>query len=196
MVSNYSTSLPAVLISNARKACFSAELSDITFIVGKDKNEKEFPAIKLWFATQSSYFKELFITKKHDKATVIEQDITPLAFEYIYQYFYLQSPAISVNNVVEVIYAATKYSLDDVVSQCNIFMDSMINQNKIANILLFESNAIKIGLNIEHSVRQKFQKWLTVETSQQIVKSKVYLGTSQELLVYLIQNDSFSVPVM
>eukprot|EP01084_Bolivina_argentea_P190138 326837_1 len=186
------TSIASALVSNCRQFCSSSELSDVTFVVGKGKNKAEFPAIRLWFAMHSRYFKKLF-TDSEPVDRIEETDVTALAFEYIYKYFYLQQPSLTADNVVDVLYAANKYELETVVAECDAFIDGTVKENNIVNILLFESRAIALGLSIEHSVRVRFKKWLTVETSLQIIETKAYLNTSQELLVYLIKHDSFSV---
>eukprot|EP01083_Nonionella_stella_P113715 335373_1 len=100
-------------------------------------------------------------------------------------------------NVIDVLYAANKYDLQHLVTDCNSFIDGVYKSTEyatiITHILLFETRAIQLNLNVNHTIRQRFQTWLTVDTSQQIIKSKAFLLAPKEVIIQIIQSDSFSV---
>eukprot|EP00483_Globobulimina_turgida_P003856 UN03864 len=165
-----------VLDDNAKRACLNVDISDVTFVVGK--NSKEFPAIGGIFAMHSKYFRDILfggeqnheakqeerrdVTMKNQQRRVTEQDVTELAFEFIYKYVYRLYPDIIVDNVVDVLHAAGKYCLTHLAADCKAFIHLRLKTNNINEILSIQSKAI--GFKLEY-VMKAFSSWLTVETS-------------------------------
>eukprot|EP01083_Nonionella_stella_P006559 19050_1 len=70
-------------------------------------------------------------------------------------------------DVVDALYAANKYNLQNLIVDCDSFMDGIYESTEyianIPHILLFETRAIQLNLKVNHKVRQRFQNWLTIE---------------------------------
>eukprot|EP01083_Nonionella_stella_P219903 787243_1 len=189
-----------LLNDNAKTECVECKFADISFIIGKDK--KEFRAIRGIFAMQCPFWAtklysgEAMITCGEK---IIEEDtnITETGFKFIHEFLYRLKPVITAENVVDALYAANKYNLQNLIVDCDSFMDGIYESTEyianIPHILLFETRAIQLNLKVNHKVRQRFQNWLTIETSQQLIKSKAFLLAPKELIIQIIQNDSFSI---
>eukprot|EP01084_Bolivina_argentea_P186728 321775_1 len=193
----YSRIKPTLRYKNAESECMNGKFADITFVVGKDKNQTEFPAMRGIFAMHCSYFANKLFSEESFVfgQKIVEEDInvTPIAFRYICQYFYQLNPVINADNVIDILYAANKYGLEEIQTNCDAFIDSVYKNQHIPNILSFETRAIHFSFEITHSLRQRFHKFLTVETSQRILKSEAFLSAPKELIIQIIQNDCFSV---
>ena len=197
---------------NAAVECDNGKFADVTFVIAdnaSDDGKTEFRGILGIFCMQCPYFAKVFFEEEKDddiryprKYTETDKDITPVAFKYIQQYLYRLNPQITVKNVIDVSYAAKRYGLDDVVKRCNEFIESIYNPKdeyerdvQISHILSFEARALQFKLATGHPIRKRFQTWLSVETSETIIRSKAFLSAPKEVIIEIIQNDSFSVKV-
>ena len=183
------------LHQNAVRECEADKFSDIHFIIGEQKSD--FPAIRGIFAMHCPYFAE-----KMADVPFVEDDmkVTAVGFTVVKQYLYRLNPVITVENAVDVLYAASKYELTELVQHCNDFLNGVFadttSATYISHILLLETRAIHMKLSTAHPIRQRLQKWLTIETnSTLIIESKAFMSAPRELVVELIQYDSFSVTV-
>eukprot|EP01084_Bolivina_argentea_P152767 266416_1 len=196
--SNWLSKQTTILLNkNAETECHQSKFADISFIIGEDK--KEFPAIRGIFAMQCPYWATKLYSEEGMSQRIIEEDtnITETGFKFIREFFYRLEPIMTHENVIDVLYAANKYDLQHLVTDCNSFIDGVYKSTEyatiITHILLFETRAIQLNLNVNHTIRQRFQTWLTVDTSQQIIKSKAFLLAPKEVIIQIIQSDSFSV---
>eukprot|EP01083_Nonionella_stella_P274946 933688_1 len=100
-------------------------LADVTFEVGEDLTE--FMAHRCILATRSPVFKAMFLggmRESEKSTTVIIEDITADAFSPILKYIYTgYMDNLTTENVVDVLYAAEKYLLGDIVYKCNFFLE-------------------------------------------------------------------------
>eukprot|EP01084_Bolivina_argentea_P221952 375797_1 len=177
------------LDDNVRKVIFDPKFSDVVFLVGDSR--KEFPVIRGYFAPHSTYFANLLFNEESIKSKqIIEKDVSVTAFEFIHKYCYRLYPDITVDNVVEVLFAAQKYALTSLITDCKAYIDSKINNNNINEILFIQQKAIHFSVNI---VIEQFNQWLSVENSKRILKSKGFTSLSKEVVMYLIKHNSFSV---
>eukprot|EP01084_Bolivina_argentea_P038180 70608_1 len=153
-VPNCLSQITATLLKENAKTEFQhSKFADITFIIGKEK--KEFPVIRGIFAMQCPYFAKKWYHSEYEMhygQKFVEDDInvTETGFKFIHELFYRLDPVITAENVIDVLYAAKKYGLQNLSADCNSFIDAIYESaeynTNISHILLFETRAIQLSL--------------------------------------------------
>ena len=207
----------SILYRNAQTEYKDDNYSDFTFLIGEEK--KAFPIIKAEFAMHSSYFggilypeeKEVEYDIKEDEKEEIlmeqkgssspdkyvENDlkVTVVGFSVVKQYFYRLNVDINMTNLSEIWYAASKYGITELLNQCEVMLDKAQSRSDIDFILFVESSAVQLGLHPNHSMRVRFQKWLTPDRCVRMIHSRQFVSVCKKLIVWMMNSESFTVPV-
>ena len=104
---------------NNKKFC------DVTIKVGNKEKHFEtatFYANRAILACQSNIFGTLLYSKLFAESaansTVVIEDVSPAAFDFLLQLFYLMDPNMTHSNCIDILYACEKYMLTDLKQAC------------------------------------------------------------------------------
>ena len=197
----------SVLYQNAETECKDNTFADFTFLIG-EKRER-YPIGKIIFAMHSPYFAGILYDQKENEDgnndeeqkekpnEYVEEDlkVTPVAFSVVKQYFYQLKVEIDMHNVCEIWYAASKYGIVELEDQCEKLIDKAYSRKDIDFILFVESSAVQMELDPDHSMRVRFKEWLTADRCLKMINSEAFLSVCKELVVGMLQNESFEVSV-
>ena len=112
--------------------------NDVTFVVGPSNNSKEIGGCRVLFACHSQVFDTMLFGKMSEsqhKSTVIINDVSPTAFEWLKQYCYGLNPSLNGNNVCEILQISDKYLIEPLSQACMTYIEQyVIGKEKIINI--------------------------------------------------------------
>eukprot|EP01083_Nonionella_stella_P089836 250855_1 len=112
--------------------------TDVTFVVGKDEQQKSFDVNRLFLASISPVFEAMLFGKMHESkpnATVIINDIDPDDFEAVLRYSYCADPQITSSNIVRVTIICDKYQISSLLIHCENVFKQCLNPRNICNML-------------------------------------------------------------
>ncbi|XP_060064922.1 BTB/POZ domain-containing protein 1-like [Ylistrum balloti] len=128
----------------------SSLANDVTFIVGQDK--ERISAHKLVLICRSPVFFAMLMGHLADTEEITIPDISSETFKILLRYLYTDKIDLTVGNVVPVCYAANKYLIEILVSQCEAFLDQYLTVDK-AFELLHQSHELGMNCLVNYCLR-------------------------------------------
>ena len=170
------------------------ELEDVTFLIGKEK--EAIKGVRCVFALQSPVFKAMLYghmmesnASNNDEPIVID-DVSPGAFKFIKDAFYLRNPAITNDIVLNLLYASKKYLLLDTEIECYKFIESLNNLQDWWNIILNYDRTDDICMYDALIRKSK----LVINNSDRIIKNETNIfKLKPQWLAKLIQSNCFVI---
>ncbi|KAJ3430963.1 btb (poz) domain-containing 2a-related [Anaeramoeba flamelloides] len=158
----------------------NSKLSDITFLVGDEKNETLFFAHKFILATTSKVwsvqlygnFQEAKVNNKDNP--ILIPDLHPKVFECLLQYCYTQEVELNCDNAVGVLHASERYELLDLKNISSLWLVSQIT---IENCCLLLEHAIYANSSI---LQDKCSKYLEQNAHKILTIDKDFSSLSME----------------
>ena len=131
----------AEFVSKIRNLSQDAKMNDVIFTVGINGNTKDIRGVKFLFCAHSEVFKKMFCIDmiESNDGNVIIKDVSIEAFKYIKAYTHGEDPKLQYQHIVDILYAAQKYMIQDIVKKCK---DKLSN---IDNLNIFYDIMFKIG---------------------------------------------------
>ena len=131
-----------VFVSKIRNLSQDDRMNDVIFTVGIDGNTEDIHGVKFLFCAHSEVFKNMFCSdmmESNDNKVII-RDVTIKAFKYIKKYTHGLNPKLEYQDTVDILYAAQKYIIDDLVKKCKDKLSS------INDLDIFYDTMLKIGI--------------------------------------------------
>ncbi|KAJ6240934.1 btb (poz) domain-containing 2a-related [Anaeramoeba flamelloides] len=158
----------------------NSKLSDITFLVGDEKNQTLFFAHKFILATTSKVwsvqlygnFQEAKVNNKDNP--ILIPDLHPKVFECLLQYCYTQEVELNCGNAVGVLHASERYELLDLKNISSLWLVSQIT---IENCCLLLEHAIYANSSI---LQDKCSKYLEQNAHKILTIDKDFSSLSME----------------
>jgi len=128
----------------------ASSLCDAIFRIGP--KHKVFRVVSALFAIQSTPLCELLTDG--DERDVSISDVTPDCFCFLRRYFYSLDPALSVENVSDILYAANKLQIEALQIAAKRFISEITG---IDDIVLILANLHRLGLHeqCDHTISEK-----------------------------------------
>jgi len=128
----------------------ASSLCDAIFRIGP--KHKVFRVVSALFAIQSTPLCELL--SDGDERDVSISDVTPDCFTFLRRYFYSLDPALSVENVSDILYAANKLQIEALQIAAKRFISEITG---IDDIVLILANLHRLGLHeqCDHTISEK-----------------------------------------
>ncbi|KAL4231145.1 hypothetical protein ACF0H5_008728 [Mactra antiquata] len=117
--------------------CMSGTLADIYFVFpSREGMNDSLPAHKFVLAMRSPVFENLFygLTSEKQEPEVIVRDIRATTFRILLRYMYTDAVEFDGNTVLHVLYAAKKYGIDNLVYECEHYLQSAVDVNNACSM--------------------------------------------------------------
>ena len=165
----------------------------MTFIVGnKETGMEHIGGNGTVFVVQSDVFQAQLFGKMEEgkKDEIIIEDVTPGAFTFLKNLFYVQDQQLTVDIVLDVLYASKKYLLLDLQCECYKFIQTVENLDD--GWKLISKQTITTDVDMDDALIRKSQ--VLIKNSQIIVKdNKKLVQLAPEWLAKLVQSSSFVI---
>lgn len=162
-------------------------LSDITFIVGKNKQKKRVWAHKLLLAMSSPVLHAMFYGSMAEKGLEVElYDCEYETFLELLSYIYFDEVEINESNVLGILYLAKKYILPFLAQKCVEFLEQNIDSQN-AFTLLSQANHYN-----EETLEEKCWEIIERETAQAI-SSEDFLEVNHSIITALLSRETLTV---
>ncbi|KAJ3446664.1 btb (poz) domain-containing 2a-related [Anaeramoeba flamelloides] len=177
----------------------NSNLSDITFLVGDEKNKTLFFAHKFVLATTSKVwsvqlygnFKEAKLNNKDNP--ILIPDLHPGVFECLLKYCYTQEVDLDYENAVQVLHASERYEILDLKTACSLWLCSQITLENCclllehsiyANSFLLEEKCVKFIAKNAYKIltTEKDFSFLSMETLIKIMSLENLIGLKEIVL--------------
>lgn len=178
--------------SDMRKIINSAELSDIQFVVGEER--EKIWAHKVILAGRCEVFRAMFAdskqaagvrTKGKESTMLVLPDVRPTVFLTVLEHIYTNSCKLSHTIVVDVLASAIEYGLDGLVKCCVEFISDP-NVDTVCE-------AIQAAITYNQvELRDKCMAFIESNT-RDIFKSPHFAELSEQTLAHIIQSDGLTV---
>ena len=170
------------------------ELEDVTFIVGnKETGIEHIGGNRTIFSIQSNVFQAQLFGKMAEAKTdkVVIEDITPQAFTFLKNLFYVKDhQQLTVDIVLDVLYASKKYLLVNLECECYKFIENITKLNDWWKLI--SQQKITTDIDMDDALIRKSQ--VLIKNSNKIVKdSEKLLQLTPQWLAKLVQSSSFVV---
>eukprot|EP01083_Nonionella_stella_P316269 1145918_1 len=161
-------------------------MNDVVFTVGVGEVTEEIKGVKAFFAAHSEVFTKLLYNGSMSECkdgVVTINDVTSKAFGYIKGYTHFLNPSLEYEHVIDILYAAEKYMIDDIIKQCKQKILAMDNQETF--YLIMHSINRYAPATFEALVKDIMQCGFVVKYASQISKSEKFqtLKISQVRLI-------------
>eukprot|EP01083_Nonionella_stella_P316270 1145919_1 len=161
-------------------------MNDVVFTVGVGEVTEEIKGVKAFFAAHSEVFTKLLYNGSMSECkdgVVTINDVTSKAFGYIKGYTHFLNPSLEYEHVIDILYAAEKYMIDDIIKQCKQKILAMDNQETF--YLIMHSINRYAPATFEALVEDIMQCGFVVKYVSQISKSEKFqtLKISQVRLI-------------
>ena len=181
------------IVNSINSSYTDADFNDVEFIIGVDDDTQSFAANKFMFAMQSKWFKTLFYAESVDSSNepIRISDITPAAFDYLHQLFYLKAPKLSSEIIVDVLFAANKCMLDGVIEECKQRLKGF---NKIDDIytVLFSMDSYAETVLFDQALDELTKNAPLKMQLQRFIDDERFKELSSRIIVSMIQSQLFS----
>lgn len=176
--------------SDMRKIINSADLSDISFVVGEER--EKIWAHKVILAGRCEVFRAMFSEQKQatggrkmkDNAMLVLPDVRPTVFLTVLEHIYTNSCKLSHTIVVDVLASAIEYGLDGLVKCCVEFISDP-NVDTVCE-------AIQAAISYNQiELRDKCMQYIEQNT-REIFRSPHFAELSEETLAHIIQSDGLT----
>ena len=169
------------------------QLENVTFIVGnKETGIENIRGNRTIFAVQSDVFQaQLFGNMAEgSKDEIVIDDITPEAFTFLKNLFYVQDEQLTVDIVLDVLYASKKYLLLDLECACYKFIENVENLDDWWKLILQQK--ITTDIDMDDALIRKSQ--VLIKNSESIAKDSEKLSQlTPEWLAKIVQSSSFVI---
>lgn len=177
---NFST-----MASRLRFLLFNPLMSDVTFIVGVQK--ERIPAHKFILSISSSVFEAMFYSLLANRSKEIElPDVEPVAFKNLLRFIYLDQASVGPENVMTTLYTAKKYSIPNLEKHCVEFLEcNLCGDNAfllLSQARLFDES--KLILNCLDVIDKK---------TQDSLNSDGFLEIDYDTLQYVLKRDTLRI---
>ena len=175
------------------KAPVFEELEDITFIVGnKETGIEHIGGNRTIFAVQSDVFQAQLFGKMQEgkKDKIIVEDVTPAAFTFLKHLFYVKEQQLTVDIVLDVLYASKKYLLLELECECYKFIETVKNLDDWWKLI--SKQTITTDVDMDDALIRKSQ--VLIKNSNKIVKDvKKLAQLTPGWLAKLVQSSSLVI---
>ena len=175
------------------KAPVFDELEDVTFIVGnKETGIEHIGGNRTVFAVQSDVFQAQLFGKMEEgkKDEIIIEDVTPAAFTFLKNLFYVKDQQLTVDIVLDVLYASKKYLLFELECECYKFIETVKNLDDWWKLI--SKQTITTDVDMDDALIRKSQ--ILINNSNKIVKdSEKLCQLTPQWLAKLVQSSSFMI---
>ena len=175
------------------KAPMFDQLENVTFIVGnKETGIEHIGGNRTIFSIQSNVFQAQLFGKMAEakKDEIVIEDVTPQAFTFLKNLFYVKEQQLTVDIVLDVLYASKKYLLIDLECECYKFIENVKNLDDWWKLILKQT--ITIDIDMDDALIRKSQ--VLIKNSNTIVKdNEKFCQLTPRWLAKLVQSSSFVV---
>ncbi|KRT81158.1 BTB And C-terminal Kelch domain containing protein [Oryctes borbonicus] len=177
---NFST-----MASRLRFLLFNPLMSDVTFVVGAQK--EKIPAHKFILSISSSVFEAMFYSLLANRSKEIElPDVEPAAFKNLLRFIYLDQASVGPENVMTTLYTAKKYSIQNLEKHCVEFLEcNLCGENAfllLSQARLFDES--KLILNCLDVIDKK---------TQDSLNSEGFLEIDYDTLQFVLERDTLRI---
>lgn len=183
----FDESLHRDLRSRIRHTFTTGFMSDVNFVVGDYNKPKTFAAHRYILAINSPVFHAMFYGNLAEVGTKISiPDGDSNSFGEFLRFLYTEECAITEDNVMSIIYLATKYIVPSLKSKCIRFLQKNITPESAFAVL---SQAIHFCANgLEENC------WNAIDAEcHEALKSETFLGIEHSLLCELLSRETLNV---
>lgn len=160
------------------------QLCDFTVVI----NSQNFHTHKFLLASRSDYFKAMIINDtRESKAGRVElDDVEPDTMCIILEYLYTSKVTITIENVQNILMAASRFQMDELVSFCEDFIRDGID---LTNCLAVLSTADRC--NLQDLFQSAFE--FCVDHFKQVVEDESFTELDANLLRQIVESDDLNV---
>jgi len=161
-------------------------LCDASFQIGA--KEQVFFVVAALFAIHSVTLNEMLAAHKgqgqgHGKLIVIE-DITADCFVFLRQYFYSLNPLMSLDNISDVLYAATKLKVTSLIETAKQFITEVTGVNDLL-LILAQLHQRRLFEEVDRQISDR----RLFEDAATVFECENYKALPTELMIRLLQHD-------
>ncbi|XP_033106401.1 BTB/POZ domain-containing protein 6-like [Anneissia japonica] len=111
-------------------------MSDVMFLVGPKNQAYRIPAHKYVLCTGSSVFYAMFYGELTENTSeIVIPDVEPVAFYAMLRYLYCDEVDVNADNVLSTLYAAKKYFLPHLATECVNFLETNLTARNACFLL-------------------------------------------------------------
>ena len=168
-------------------------LEDVTFIVGNERcGIERIGGNRTIFAIHSQVLQAQLFGKMKESLSdeIVIDDITPQAFKFLKQLFYVKEEKLNVDIVVDVLFASKKYLLVDLECECYKFIETVRTLEDWWKLILQQK--IATDDDMEAALIRKSQ--VLIQNSEKIGQDSDKLcQLSPKWMAKLVQSSSFMI---
>eukprot|EP01084_Bolivina_argentea_P262326 443566_1 len=127
-------------------------INDVEFTIKNNDQIEIIRGLKAFFAAHSNVFKSM-LYNKHMKESqtnkVIIDDVTINAFTFIKEYTHFANPELEYEHVIDILYAAKKYMMTNIIQKCK---NKIYSMNTLNQFYLITSQINKYSSNVFESL--------------------------------------------
>jgi hypothetical protein len=167
----------------------NAEVSDVVFVVGKER----IFAHRCVIANRSKPLMSMLYGKwkesNSSELVLSDPNITPSGFQYFLDYLYTNITSIEAAHVYQLRYLADLYDVPTLFQQCDKWLENKVSNKNVLEIL---NQAIKLN---DTKTIEKGKQLIEAQTMDVLSKSRNYLSSIKEDIVLMIlKSNQLSIP--
>jgi len=188
------------LLSSLSKEYGETDFTDVQFIVGTDKQKKEFSAHQLILGIQSPVFKRMFLAefKEKQEKKIVINDLHPDIFGLFLQFLYTGVVILNPSNVLQLLDLSRKYELKHLEENCVKYVEENITNVSVgylwdtAHLYELQSTQDKCWAHLIHNTAAVFNEvdfsaGLSENFVQKIVDCAEIECTENELFDFVVR---------
>ncbi|XP_071961777.1 BTB/POZ domain-containing protein 3-like [Antedon mediterranea] len=162
-------------------------MSDVTFLVGPKNQAYRIPAHKYVLCTSSSVFYAMFYGELTENTSeIVIPDVEPIAFYAMLRYMYCDDVDVNADNVLSTLYAAKKYFLPHLATECVNFLEMNLTARN-ACFLLSQSHLFD-----EHQLMQ--QCWEVIDAQTEVaLRADSFVDIDFKTLQSILSRETLNV---
>eukprot|EP01084_Bolivina_argentea_P294935 507621_1 len=178
--------LASALSSNIQNAMKNSTFHDVEFVVGTGDSQETFSGSRIFYAIHSKVLEKMLYGSMQESISnnqVFIPDVSPVAFNYFHLLIYSQTPPLTYDIVIHVLYLAQKYLIEVLVSECK---DYTLLVNKLTDFYsILNSFAYYPPSTFDSFLSQFLSKCKCIKTN--IISKIMEHNKFMKLPIYMIQ---------